>query len=1204
MTQEQEAIRKYLLGELLDAEQECALEERLLTDDDFCEQIEIAEDELIEGYLGDELSPGEREQFEQNFLSTTERRQKLSVARSINRYAAAHVEQAQLQTDSLIQTRSSVAAKQSPLASLWPRRRLYAYAGLAAALIVIVTGALLWRSYSRRSDIERGLLALNEAYRQQRPGEARITGLDYAPPPTTRGVASDKLNYTARDRAERLLQDAAHAQTSPAALHALGRLYLAERQYDKAIDQFERALASAPNDARLHSDLGAALMERGNSSPSVETKGTALANFARALQHLNQALALDPSLLDALFNRALLHQSMKVPKQAAADWRHYLELDSGSPWADEARQNLKLLEQRHEVTIPQTLHEFLDAYRARNNRDAWQVMSTSREMITGRMVPFQLVRTALHAETEGRIGEADELFDALKYAGALERAYTGDPFIAEVASYYLRASRNSRRQLVAAHAELTEGYGLCQTSQYDDAYIHFARARSLFIAFGNTAEARLTDYWLAYCIGQSDRLEDSAALLDNLATFCLQHEYRWLLSQALCARANAYDLLGDHSRSLSLDRQALDIAVEINDTYNQQKLLTQLALQYTELGRPELALDYHQRTLSLSGSTSYSPRQDWRNFTYIAQTFYTLKHYDAAAAYQREALQLTVDELRDPALAHFSYTRLGMILSGMRHYDQAVQEATAGLDVARAQNDSSSRKMIAYSLLQLGHVARQAGDCAAALQHYDEALNLYDGLQISKLDGYDTHKGRLLCYVNNGDEGAIEQELARVLGLFEQDRAEITEEQNRNSYFDAEQSVYDIAISYAYSRGDKRRAFDYSEQSRGRSLLDLLTHGIKAGTAGTEPEVIVDGVASSLNLEALQAELPSRIQVVQYTALKDRLLIWLITSTQFEVREKSVPAAELNSLVLDYVSLLTRNDESQTAEVKRRAETLYDLLITPIAPLLDGAHELCIVPDKALFHLPFASLVAPGTPRYLIQDFALLFAPSASVLVHCSQAAQQRARITHTETVLSVGNAAFDRAVYPELSDLPAAEFEAKEVAEVYGDGPALTGTKADKGTILERLDRVDVIHFAGHYVADERTPMRSRLLLAKDASQDDALTAADVFGKQLPQTRVVVLSACQTEIERYDNGEGMIGIARTFLAAGSPLIVASQWPVDSNATAELMIRFHRLRKLEGLSTTEALRRSQREMLAGSDERHRNPYYWAAFLPVGGHADY
>lgn len=109
---------------------------------------------------------------------------------------------------------------------------------------------------------------------------------------------------------------------------------------------------------------------------------------------------------------------------------------------------------------------------------------------------------------------------------------------------------------------------------------------------------------------------------------------------------------------------------------------------------------------------------------------------------------------------------------------------------------------------------------------------------------------------------------------------------------------------------------------------------------------------------------------------------------------------------------------------------------------------------------------------------------------------------------------------------------------------------------------------------------------------------------KKLPQARLVVLSACETELEGFDNGEGMIGIARTFLAAGAPLVVASQWPVDSSATAELMIRFHQLRKLHGQSTTSALRHAQLEMLTGVDERHRNPYYWAAFLPVGGYASY
>jgi CHAT domain-containing protein len=269
---------------------------------------------------------------------------------------------------------------------------------------------------------------------------------------------------------------------------------------------------------------------------------------------------------------------------------------------------------------------------------------------------------------------------------------------------------------------------------------------------------------------------------------------------------------------------------------------------------------------------------------------------------------------------------------------------------------------------------------------------------------------------------------------------------------------------------------------------------------------------------------------------------------------------------------------------------------------LNGAREVCIVPDKALFHLPFAALVAPATGHYLVQNFSLLFAPSASVLVHCSHTAQERAQLGHAETVLSVGNPTFDRAAYPDLPDLPAAELEANKVAEVY-DASALTGTHVLKSAFTNLLTSANVIHFAGHYVADEHTAMRSRLLLAKDAT-GDSLTAAEVFTKKLPQARLVVLSACQTEIEHNDKGEGMIGIARTFLAAGAPLVIASQWPVDSDATAKLMIRFHQMRKLGGMNTAAALSHAQQEMLADPNERYRNPYYWAAFLPVGGHTDY
>ena len=80
--------------------------------------------------------------------------------------------------------------------------------------------------------------------------------------------------------------------------------------------------------------------------------------------------------------------------------------------------------------------------------------------------------------------------------------------------------------------------------------------------------------------------------------------------------------------------------------------------------------------------------------------------------------------------------------------------------------------------------------------------------------------------------------------------------------------------------------------------------------------------------------------------------------------------------------------------------------------------------------------------------------------------------------------------------------------------------------------------------------------------------------------------------------------MARPFIAAGVPLVVASLWPVDSDPTAGLMIDFHKLRKVEGLSTVEALRRAQINMLRGPEERFRQPYYWAPFVAIGGYAEF
>jgi len=105
-----------------------------------------------------------------------------------------------------------------------------------------------------------------------------------------------------------------------------------------------------------------------------------------------------------------------------------------------------------------------------------------------------------------------------------------------------------------------------------------------------------------------------------------------------------------------------------------------------------------------------------------------------------------------------------------------------------------------------------------------------------------------------------------------------------------------------------------------------------------------------------------------------------------------------------------------------------------------------------------------------------------------------------------------------------------------------------------------------------------------------------------LENTKLVVLAACQTGIEQQFSGEGPIGFARSFLVAGVPVVVASLWPVDSNATAELMIAFHNARRDKHMSTTAALMQAQQEMIARA--RYRSPYYWAGFTVIGGYSDY
>jgi CHAT domain-containing protein len=345
------------------------------------------------------------------------------------------------------------------------------------------------------------------------------------------------------------------------------------------------------------------------------------------------------------------------------------------------------------------------------------------------------------------------------------------------------------------------------------------------------------------------------------------------------------------------------------------------------------------------------------------------------------------------------------------------------------------------------------------------------------------------------------------------------------------------------------------------------------------------------------------LQVLQYAVLEDKLVVWLVTGNRLEARTKDIRADELRALVTEYVKGISSGPGSAD-KLRPVSQRLYDALIGPFRADLDPHRVLCIIPDKVLSYVPFDALISPASQRYLISDFSLLSSPSLNFLVRATSTAKDRAT-TSVETLLSIGNPSFDRQEHPDLDDLPAAAREAKGILGNYSRSYPLIGPQAVKKTIEKQLPAVDVIHFAGHYVTNQTEPLLSKLILAKQkGSENGDLTLGELVDMKLPRTKLVVLSACETSGKDYYNGEGLIGIARTFLRTGIPLVVASQWSVESESTAQLMLKFHRYRKLPGVSSLAALRKAQLELLEDPNGLYSDPYYWAAFTAIGGYADF
>lgn len=334
----------------------------------------------------------------------------------------------------------------------------------------------------------------------------------------------------------------------------------------------------------------------------------------------------------------------------------------------------------------------------------------------------------------------------------------------------------------------------------------------------------------------------------------------------------------------------------------------------------------------------------------------------------------------------------------------------------------------------------------------------------------------------------------------------------------------------------------------------------------------------TIRIEDLQKNL-NGATLVEFFAVEDKISAFVITEEKFEVYENLAGLAETEREVRQFLfqiktgRLVAKLDEKSRQIAEKRfhshARKLYESLLKPLAI---NSLRLAIVPFGALHYLPFQSLYDGA--KYVVERFELTTAPSAAIF----QKTLNKNPI-QTESALLIG-------VSDEFN--PAVKREIERLARLFPKAERLIDERATFANLAEFCGQSDIIHLACHGKFRPDNPMFSALEL-----YDENLTVGDVRKLNLTN-KLIVLSACETGLNRVEPGEELIGLTRGFLSAGASSLVMSLWTVDDDSTLVLMSEFYK-NLCGGENPSSALRQAQIRL---SNEKP-HPYFWSAFVVCG-----
>jgi len=264
-----------------------------------------------------------------------------------------------------------------------------------------------------------------------------------------------------------------------------------------------------------------------------------------------------------------------------------------------------------------------------------------------------------------------------------------------------------------------------------------------------------------------------------------------------------------------------------------------------------------------------------------------------------------------------------------------------------------------------------------------------------------------------------------------------------------------------------------------------------------------------------------------------------------------------------YVSLQTATDT--------HLRELYEDLVAPVRKLLES-RRLIVVPHDFLHYLPFHALY--DGRRYLIDDFSISYAPSASVYyLCCSRPSAAR----NQSLILGIPDSRAPH-IYEEVCN----------VASVLPNARIFIGPDATEDRLRLHAPSSRFIHVASHGLFRQDNPMFSSMRLG-----DSQLSLLDLYSMDF-SSDLITLSGCGTGLNAVVGGDELLGLVRGLLYAGTRAVLVTLWDVDDKSTAEFM-KFFYGHLLSHPDKSHALQKAMQEVR----ERYPHPYFWAPFALIG-----